>query len=192
MNITIVMPVACVLLAVSSWAQVQSTEPKAKSLTPAVDPTQKTVLIERVVTQGMDFDLSLEASEPMWMPMGAPPVWGAHLPAPTERYHVELKLTDPKSRTRIPYTDVLFTAIHAETGKTVALPLPPMWGQSGLHYSANSALLGDGTYSVTVKVDVPTFQRELKDKDLWSTAVDARFHFKLKDGKVIEVSMLGR
>ena len=75
-----------------------------------------------------------------------------------------------------------------ETGKTLALPLPPMWGSSGLHYSANSALLGDGTYAATVTVDVPTFQRELKDKDLWSKPVSAKFHFKLADRKLTEIS----
>lgn len=91
----------------------------------------------------------------------------------------------------IPYANVLFTATNAQTGKTMDLPLPPMWGSSGLHYSANSALLGDGSYAVTVKVDTPGFQRELKDKDLWSEAVSARLHFKLKGGKVTEVSMAG-
>lgn len=63
-----------------------------------------------------------------------------------------------------------------------------MWGNSGLHYSENSALLGDGTYSATVTVDVPTFQREPADKDLWSAPVSTKFHFKLKDGKLTEVS----
>ena len=63
-----------------------------------------------------------------------------------------------------------------------------MWGSSGLHYSDNSALLGDGTYAATLTVDVPTFQRELKDKDLWPAPVSAKFHFKPKDGKLTEVS----
>lgn len=70
----------------------------------------------------------------------------------------------------------------------MTLPLVPMWGSSGLHYSANSALLGNGRYAATVTVDVPTFQRELKDKDLWSKPVSAKFHFKLKDGRLTEVS----
>ena len=67
-----------------------------------------------------------------------------------------------------------------------------MWGSSGLHYSANSALLGDGAYAATVTVDVPTFQRELKDKDLWSKQVNAKFHFKLANGKLTEVSQASR
>jgi hypothetical protein len=40
--------------------------------------------------------------------MGIPPVWGAHAPGPDERYHVEFKLTDPVSKTRIPYAEVTF------------------------------------------------------------------------------------
>jgi uncharacterized protein involved in high-affinity Fe2+ transport len=63
-----------------------------------------------------------------------------------------------------------------------------MWGSSGLHYSANSTLLGNGSYAATVTVAVPTFERELKDKDLWSKPVSAKFHFKLMDGKLTEVS----
>jgi uncharacterized protein involved in high-affinity Fe2+ transport len=74
------------------------------------------------------------------------------------------------------------------TNKTMSMLLPPMWGSSGLHYSDNSALLDDGTYEATLTVDVPTFQRELKDKDLWSSPVSTKFHFKLKDGKLTEVS----
>lgn len=166
--------------------------PKVKPLATAADPIKNAVLIGRVATGNMMFQLELEGSEPMWMQMGTPPVWSAHQPAADERYHVELKLSDPKSKTRIPYANVSFAAIHKETGKTSTLPLPPMWGSSGLHYSANSALLGDGVYAATVTVDVPTFQRELKDKDLWAKPVSARFHFKLKDGKVTEVSEAAR
>ena len=162
--------------------------PKVKPLATAVDPTKKAVLIGRVASGNMIFQLELEGSEPMWMQMGTPPMWSAHQPAAGERYHVEMKLTDPESKTRIPYANVSFAATHKETGKSTVLPLPPMWGSSGLHYSANSALLGNGVYAATVTVGVPTFQRELKDKDLWDKPVSAKFHFKLQDGKLTEVS----
>ena len=58
--------------------------------------------------------------------------------------------------------------------------------------SSNSALLGDGAYDATVKVDLPTFRRELTDKDLWSKSVHANFHFKLMNGKLTEVSAPSR
>ena len=166
--------------------------PRVKPLATAADPTKKAVLIGRVASGNMIFQLELEGSEPMWMQMGTPPTWSAHQPAEGERYHVEMKLTDPKSKTRIPYANVSFAATHKETGKSTVLPLPPMWGSSGLHYSANSALLGDGVYAATVTVDVPTFQRELKDKDLWDKPVSAKFHFKLQNGKLTEVSEAAR
>ena len=200
--LTIALAAACA----GSWAQTsvqarqngpkstatQPAEPKVKTLAVAADPLKKAVLIGRATTGNMIFQLELEGSEPMWMQMGNPPTWDAHTPDADERYHVELKLTDPKTNTRIPYANINFAATHKETGKTITVPLPPMWGSSGLHYSANSALLGDGTYAATVTVDVPTFQRELKDKDLWSKAVSAKFHFRLADGKVTEVSQAGR
>jgi Cu/Ag efflux protein CusF len=171
---------------------VQLVDPKVEKLAVAADPLKKAVLIGRAAAGDMLFQLELEGSEPMWMQMGNPPTWDAHQPAADERYHVELKLTDPKSKTRIPYASINFAATNKEAGKTINLPLPPMWGSSGLHYSANSALLGDGTYAATVTVDVPTFQRELKDKDLWSKPVSASFHFKLADGKLTEVSQARR
>lgn len=173
-------------------AATQLAEPKVEKLAVAADPLKKAVLVGRAATGNMLFQLELEGSEPMWMQMGNPPTWEAHQPAADERYHVELKLTDPKTKTRIPYANINFAATNKETGKTISLPLPPMWGSSGLHYSANSALLGDGTYAATVTVDVPTFQRELKDKDLWSKPVNAKFHFKLAGGKLTEVSQASR
>jgi hypothetical protein len=175
-------------LLVAGGAMAQVMEPKPKLLSPAAEPLKKSVIIGRVATGKMILELGLEPSEAMWMQMGTPPKWGTHTPAADERYHVELKLTDPKSKTRIPYASITFSATNKETGKTLSIVLPPMWGSSGLHYSENSALLGDGTYIATVTVDVPTFQRELADKDLWSAPVSAKFHFKLKDGKLTEVS----
>ena len=77
-----------------------------------------------------------------------------------------------------------------DNGKEMNLLLPPMWGESGLHYSENSALLGDGAYLATITADVPTFHRELKDKNLWSKPVSTNFHFKLLNGKVTEVTEL--
>ena len=177
------------------WSQAAPVPPvkaQVKALAVAADPLKKAVLIGRVATSGMVLQLELEGAEAMWMAMGTPPVWGAHSPAADERYHVELKLDDPKTKTRIPYANVTFEATNVTTGKTSTLLLPPMWGSSGLHYSANSALLGDGAYDATVKVDVPTFQRELTDKDLWSKPVHASFHFKLMNRKLTEVSALSR
>ena len=186
-----VLPIALIsasLALISVAASAQPVAPTVKKLLAPADPVKNAVLIGRVATGGMIFQLELEGSEPMWMQMGTPAAWGAHQPAADERYHVELKLSDPKSKTRIPYAKTTFEAKNIDSGKSMALALPPMWGSSGLHYSANSALLGDGIYAATVTVDVPTFQRELKDKDLWSKPVSANFHFKLKNGKLIEVS----
>src|SRR3990167_2166347 len=113
-------------------------------LAAAADPVRKEVLVGRITTGDMMFELALEGAEAMWMQMGNPPVWGPHSPAANERYHVEFKLTDPRSKTRISYANVTFAATNRDNGQTLTLALPPMWGSSGLHYSANSALAGDG------------------------------------------------
>ena len=166
----------------------QPAEPQVKRLAAPADPAKAGVLIGKATVGGMQFQFELEGAEGMWMLMGNPPAWGAHQPAANERYHVEFKLTDPKSRTRIPYADVVVDATNRTSGQTIKLPLAPMWGSSGLHYSANSALLGDGVYAATITVGVPTFERELKDKDIWSQPTSARFHFRLREGKVVEVT----
>lgn len=177
----------CLLLAAMPTLA-QTPDPKVKKLHVAADPLKGAVLVGRATTGNMVFQLEIEGAEAMWMPMGNPPVWGAHQPTADERYHVEFKLTDPRSKTRIPYVAVVFTATNRDNGRTMTLALPPMWGSSGLHYSANSALLGDGTYAATVTVGVPTFQRVLKDKDLWPQPITAAFHYRLHGGKLVEIS----
>lgn len=54
--------------------------------------------------------------------------------------------------------------------------------------AAASPAYAKATGDDTVTSNVPSFAREMKDKDLWSKPVSARFHFRLKDGALIEVS----
>jgi uncharacterized protein involved in high-affinity Fe2+ transport len=181
--------IASVASAFATWgAMAQLAEPRVKTLTTAADPMEKAILIGRLATGDMVLQLELEGSKAMWMQMGKSSKWGAHTPKADERYHVEFKLTDPKSKTRIPYANITFSATNLDSKKAMKVVLPPMWGSSGLHYAANSTLLGNGSYLATVTVAVPTFERGLKDKDLWAKPVSAKFHFKLMDGKLTEVS----
>jgi len=144
------------------------------------------VLVGRNVNDGLTTTLEIEGAKAMWMQMGAPPMWREHAPAKGERFHIEVKTTDNKTRTRLPYAIVTFNATNRDSGKVVSTILPPMWGSSGLHYSENSALGGDGSYAATV--GVPSFTREVKDKGLWAKPVVFHFHFKLKGGLLTEVS----
>ena len=182
---TVMLPV---MEASSADATLQIADPKIIVLTAPKDPTQAAVLIGRTNRDGLTLQLEIEGAEAMWMPMGVASKWREHKPTKAERYHVEFKATDNTTKTRLPYALVTFSATNTDTKKQVKLVLPPMWGGSGLHYSNNSALLGDGTYSARVTVAVPSFAREMKDKELWSKPIISRFHFKLKDGMVVEVS----
>ncbi|UUZ76076.1 hypothetical protein LP414_32500 [Polaromonas sp. P1(28)-13] len=100
------------LAAVVSAATVfaQTTEPMAKVLSEAEDATQKTVLIGRASTGNMIVIFELEAAKSMWMRMGNPSKWVEHPVGKGEIFHVEVKPVDPKSKTRIPYADVKFSA----------------------------------------------------------------------------------
>ena len=120
--------------------------------------------------------------------MATPPKWSEHSVQEGELYHVEVKLIDPQSKTRIPYASVKFEALNRDNGRRVEGQLHPMWGGSGLHYALNSGLAGDGAYEATVTVGVPTFARDPKEKDRWMRAARAKFHFKLAGGKLTEVS----
>jgi hypothetical protein len=120
---------ALAVASVTAWSQAAPAPPvkaQVKALAVAADPLKKAVLIGRVATSGMVLQLELEGAEAMRMPMGSPPVWGPHSPGADERYHVELKLDDTKTKTRIPYANVTFEATNTTTGKTCTLLLPPM------------------------------------------------------------------
>ena len=166
----------------------QGAEPKVKVLSAAEDATQKTVLIGRNLADNMIVIFELEPTKAMRMQMGNPPKWTDHPVGKGEIFHVEVKPVDPKSKTRIPYADVKFSAVNRDNKKKVSGTLHPMWGGSGLHYAVNSPLAGDGTYETTITVGVPRFGRASADKDLWMKPVTTRFHFKLADGKLVEVT----
>ncbi len=100
-----------------------------------------------------------------------------------------MKTTDPKSNTRVSYASVNFEAVNKDTGMVTEGVLHPMWGGSGLHYAFNSGLSGDGTYEATVTVEPPTFARSMSDKDMWMNPIVAHYHFKIVDGKVVEVGV---
>ena len=166
----------------------QTPEPMVKVLTVAEDATQKTVLIGRASTGGMTVIFELEAAKSMWMRMGNPSKLVEHPVRKGEIFHVEVKPVDPKSKTRIPYADVKFSAVNRDNRKKVSGTLHPMWGGSGLHYAVNSPLAGDGTYEATISVGVPGVGRASADKDLWMNPVTTKFHFKLSNGKLVEVT----
>lgn len=177
--------VGCALMA---QAAAQSAAPKAKVLSPPEDATKTTVLVGRAAAGNMIVIFELEAAKGMWMQMGTPAKWVEHPVGKGEIFHVEVKPVDPKSKTRIAYAEVKFSAVNRDNKKQVSGTLHPMWGGSGLHYAANSPLAGDGTYETTITVGVPAFARAPADKDLWTTPVTATFHFKLAGGKLVEVT----
>ena len=177
--------VGCALMA---HAAAQNAAPKVKVLAAPEDATQTTVLVGRASAGNMIVIFELEAAKAMWMQMGKPSKWVEHPVAKGEIFHVEVKPVDPKSKTRIAYAEVKFSAVNRDNKKRVSGTLHPMWGGSGLHYAANSPLAGDGRYETTITVGVPTFGRATADRNLWTQPVSATFHFKLTDGKLIEVT----
>ena len=157
------------------------------------DPTKETVLIGiQTAAAGapdeMIIKFELEPAKPMLMPPG---MHGSTTmvmaPRADEKYHFEVKPEDPKSKTRISYANVRVTEVNTNSEKKVELDLHPMWGSSGLHYSANGPLPGDGIYTATVVVSPPTFARDAtKEKDRWMRPLKAEFRFRFEKGLIIE------
>lgn len=176
------------LLVAAAPVLAQNTKPVVKVLAVAEDATQKTVLIGRTSAGNMIVIFELEAAKGMWMPMGNPAKWIEHPVVQGEIFHVEVKPVDPRSKTRIAYADVNFSAVNRDNKQQVSGTLHPMWGGSGLHYAVNSPLVGDGTYEATITVGVPAFGRAPADKELWMKPVTTTFHFKLAGSKLIEVT----
>lgn len=176
---------AVIVSSSSAWSQ---QVPRIKSLSTPEDPTKATILVGRSEAAGMVIQFELEPATTMVMLVGTPPKPMEHAPAAGEIYHVEVKPIDPRSKTRIPYAHVVFEATNNDTGKSLKGELHPMWGSSGLHYAMNSALLGDGGYTSTITIHAPTFGRSAKDKDLFMAPAVAKFHFRLKNRVLAEVS----
>lgn len=185
---TVIMAIATLLAFPALSLAQQSPAPKVKILAAPEDPRQKTILVGRAEAAGMIIQFEIEPATTMVMPMGTPPRLTEHAPAAGEVYHLEVKPIDPRSKTRIAYAAVTFEATNRDTGKALKGELHPMWGSSGLHYALNSALAGDGAYDLVITVQPPMFSRTVKDKDLFAKPTSARFHFRLKDGALIEVS----
>jgi uncharacterized protein involved in high-affinity Fe2+ transport len=187
MRITVIALATLLALPTLSFAQ-QPPAPKVKVLAAPEDPRQKTILVGRTEAGGMIIQFEIEPATIMVMPMGSPPRLTEHPPAAGEVYHLEVKPIDPRSKTRIAYAAVTFTATNRDNGKTLKGELHPMWGGSGLHYALNSALAGDGIYELSITVEPPIFSRSVKDRDLFAKPATARFHFRLKGGALVEVS----
>ncbi len=90
-------------------------------------------------------------------------------------YHLEVKVEDTYSETRISYSDVALTMTNVTAGVEVSSDiLHPMWGGSGLHYGTN-AVVEPGTYDVTVDIGVPEFARSPSDELLYRSPISATF-----------------
>ena len=153
------------------------------------DPLSETVLIGRTRVEDMVIQLELEPAKAMPTVKGSPPKVTEHDVGEGELYHIKVTPIDPRSKTRIPYSNVTFQAFNKDNGREVKAELQPMWNHNGLHYAFNSGLGGDGVYESKVIVGVPTFARDPKDPDRWMQPVAVKFHFRLAGGKLTEVSI---
>ncbi len=155
------------------------------------NPSEHGVLLGSKIVDNMRIKFEMEPSKGMFMPPLY--MWMGTMGKP---YHLEVKLEDPYSETRISYSDVALTMINVTTQVGVSSDiLHPMWGGSGLHYAVNGyamdgSPLEDGEYLATVTADPPQFMRGESNKHLWLDPISVDFRFQIRNGEILSGSVV--
>ena len=155
------------------------------------NPSEHGVLLGSKIVDNMRIKFEMEPSKGMFMPPMY--MWMGTMGKP---YHLEVKLEDPYSETRISYSDVTLTMINVTNGVGVSSDtLHPMWGGSGLHYAINGyatdgSPLEDGEYLATVTADPPQCMRGESNKHLWTNPIFADFRFQIRNGVILSGSVV--
>lgn len=113
-----------------------------------------------------------EDAEGMYMMEDGELVW--HEPEENMNAHIEVIVADIDDRRFIPYLDVEAT-VEGE-GERIRFGLPFIWHPGLFHYGRNIELPGDGTYTIRIRVEPPTFHRHDRDNGArYAEPVDVEF-----------------
>lgn len=126
---------------------------------PGVMLEQQAIEQELLVEQeagGMLIGLIIEQAEPYAVWKGEKPMLKE--PRPDETHHIEVVLRDASTKRVIPYARVKLIMAKGGVVK-VEKALDPLWAEAFFHYGTNAALPEEGHYTITVRVDPPTFGR---------------------------------
>jgi hypothetical protein len=93
-----------------------------------------------------------------------------------ENCHLEVSVSDAADGRFIPYASVRVTLV-AEDGREIGpLEVPYVWHPGLHHYGVNLEVPGDGTYTVRVKIEPPTFKRhDEANGDRYGETVEVEF-----------------
>ncbi len=155
------------------------------------NPSEHGVLVGSKIVDNMRIQLEMEPSKGMFMP----PIW-MWMGTMGKPYHMEVKLEDPYSETRISNSEVRLTITKVTTGAELSSDiLHPMWGGSGLHYAINGyamngSPLEDGEYLAKVTANPPQFMRGESNKHLWTAPISADFRFQIRKGNILSNSVV--
>ena len=115
-----------------------------------------------------------EEAEGMYRMDGGDLTWED--PAEGENCHLEVVVASAADGRFLPEVTVHATIEEAD-GETVAdTDVPFLWHPGLYHYGQNLELPGDGTYSITVEADAPTFPRHDEENgDRFADPVEVTF-----------------
>ena len=129
--------------------------------------------------------LAIEKAEGMYHSEGGQLVWKNPI---TENAHIEIAVQDATDERFIPGLSVTVTVLD-QNGKAVGSHQQPfLWHPWLYHYGLNWTLPGDGTYSIKVHIDPPTFPRhDKKNGQRYQQPVEVTFSgVEVKTGQKVE------
>ena len=93
-----------------------------------------------------------------------------------ENCHFEIAVLDASDRRFIPQLAVQLTVIDSEGNEVGTEEMPFLWHPGLYHYGLNWTVPSDGTYTLKVHIDPPTFMRHDKTNgERYARAVDVTF-----------------
>jgi uncharacterized protein involved in high-affinity Fe2+ transport len=97
-------------------------------------------------------------------------------PDEDDNCHLEVAVSDAADGRFVPQLDVEATLVHASGEEVGPVEVPYVWHPGLHHYGVNLSIPDDGTYTVKVHVEPPTFHRhDETNGDRYGEAVDVAF-----------------
>ncbi len=100
-----------------------------------------------------------EAAEGMYHLEGGELVWKE----PEGNAHFEVSVRDAADNRFIPCLDVTLTVVGPDGQEVGTETMPQLWHPWLYHYGRNWTVPGDGTYTLRVRIEPPTFPRHDKE-----------------------------
>ena len=128
------------------------------------------------LTTAGDFEVAFaqEEAEGMYHVSDGDLTWAE--PDDDENCHIEIAVCDAADGRFVPGLEVTATLVPEDGDEVGPVEIPFVWHPGLYHYGRNLSVPGEGTYSIRVHVEAPTFPRhDETNGDRYGEAVDVEF-----------------